>query len=279
MQNIHGPEIKFSCYAAETPFLAMDSAGWTPVDCHPDLWVLECFNGPGIRFRTETSAERVWLPDHWNLYPPGMSYAVRFREPAERYENLWLLFRAAPDLPRNRMVCFADSGKLLWQRVRELHFMRLAGKSVPTGLVRLKMQVLLAELEISFRLAGGEVPAGFVCWDSSSGQSDTLLQRVDWILQKHLRCPPSVTELAGMLNMSVSSFSHRLKEESGWTPVERIRYVRIEHAKKLLLQSAPRDAVRNTVWRLGFRSRQYFCTVFKQETGMTPGEFLHSAGR
>ena len=82
-----------------------------------------------------------------------------------------------------------------------------------------------------------------------------------------------------MLNMSVSSFSHRLKEESGWTPVERIRYVRIEHAKKLLLQSAPRDAVRNTVWRLGFRSRQYFCTVFKQETGMTPGEFLHSAGR
>ena len=76
--------------------------------------------------------------------------------------------------------------------------------------------------------------------------------------------------------MSVSGFSHRLKAESNWAPVDRIRYIRMEHAKKLLKQSAPRDAIRNTAWRLGFRSRQYFCTVFKQETGMTPGEFLRS---
>ena len=276
MQKTVIPELKFSCCAAEAPFQTLDGAGWTPTDCHPGLWVLECFSGPGIGFRTESSAERPWRPDQWNLYPPGMKYAVRFREPERQYENLWLLFQADPAFPHNRVTRFHDPEKSLWQKVRELHCMRLAGDGCPAELRRMKLCALLAELEMSSRRAGEGETADFVRWDAAAARSDTLLQRTDWILQEHLRRPPTVAELAEMLGMSVSSYSHKLRQESGWTPVARIRHVRIEQAKKLLRQSLPRTAIRNTVWHLGFRSRQYFNCVFKRETGMTPGEFLRS---
>lgn len=276
MQNSTKTKLKFSCCVAESPSGLLNCDGWAPADCHPDCWVLECFNGHGISFRTGGKREQIWLPDHWNLYPPGMKYAVRFSNPEKRYENLWLTFLADPALPRHRAIIFRDPGKVLFQKVRELHFMRLAAESAPADLINLKLQSLLTELEISFQRTDESETAAFIQWDKAARNSDTLLDRTDWLLRKHLRCPPSVPELAEMLGMSVSGFSHRLKAESNWTPVERIRYIRMEHAKKLLKQSSPRDAIRNTAWRLGFRSRQYFCTVFKQETGMTPGEFLQS---
>lgn len=276
MQNSTKIKLKFSCCVAESPSGLLNCDGWAPADCHPDCWVLECFNGHGISFRTGGKREQIWLPDHWNLYPPGMKYAVRFSNPEKRYENLWLTFLAAPALPRHRAIIFRDPEKVLFQKVWELHFMRLAAESAPADLINLKLQSLLTELEISFQRTDGSETAEFIQWDKAARNSDTLLDRTDWLLRKHLRCPPSVPELAEMLGMSVSGFSHRLKAESNWTPVERIRYIRMEHAKKLLKQSSPRDAIRNTAWRLGFRSRQYFCTVFKQETGMTPGEFLQS---
>ena len=276
MQNSIKPKLKFSCCVAETPSGLLNRDGWAPADCHPDCWVLECFNGHGIHFRAGGKQEQEWLPDHWNLYPPGMKYAVRFCNPEKRYENLWLTFPAEPALPRHRALTFCDPEKALFQKVRELHFMRLAGELAPADLINLKLQVILTELEISFQRSRENEIIDFIQWDNAAQGNDTLLDRTDWLLRKHLRCPPSVPELAEMLGMSVSGFSHRLKAESNWTPVDRIRYIRMEHAKKLLKQSASRDAIRNTAWRLGFRSRQYFCTVFKQETGMTPGEFLRS---
>ena len=275
MQISTKTKLKFSCCVAESPSGLLNCDGWAPADCHPDYWVLECFNGHGISFRAGGKREQIWLPDHWNLYPPGMKYAVRFSNPEKRYENLWLTFHADPALPRHRAIIFRDPEKVLFQKVRELHFMRLAAESAPADLINLKLQSLLTELEISFQRTDESETAEFIQWDKAARNSDTLLDRTDWLLRKH--CPPSVPELAEMLGMSVSGFSHRLKAESNWTPVARIRYIRMEHAKKLLKQSSPRDAIRNTAWRLGFRSRQYFCTVFKQETGMTPGEFLQSA--
>ena len=273
MQISTKTKLKFSCCVAESPSGLLNCDGWAPADCHPDYWVLECFNGHGISFRAGGKREQIWLPDHWNLYPPGMKYAVRFSNPEKRYENLWLTFLADPALPRHRAIIFCDPEKVLFQKVRELHFMRLAAESAPADLINLKLQSLLTELEISFQRTDESETAEFIQWDKAARNSDTLLDRTDWLLRKHLRCPPSVPELAEMLGMSVSGFSHRLKAESNWTPVERIRYIRMEHAKKLLKQSSPRDAIRNTAWRLGFRSRQYFCTVFKQFTGMMPSEY------
>ena len=275
MQNLPDAELKNSCFTAETPFLPLDADGWAPEDCHPGFWVLECYSGSGIGFRSGDPAETPWLPDQWNLYPPGTRYAVRFREPEQRYENLWLLFRADLNFPTGRVLRFRDRDKLLREKVREIHFMRLAGDMCPAELVRQKLRTLLAELALSLHRAEASGIADFIRWDTlAADRDDNLLQRTDWLLRKHPHHPPTVAELAATLGMSVSGYSHRLKQESGWSPVDRIRYIRIEYAKQLLRQSAPHDAIRHTVWRLGFRSRQYFNYVFKQETGMTPGEFI-----
>ena len=47
--------------------------------------------------------------------------------------------------------------------------------------------------------------------------------------------------------------------------------MKIEEAKRLLDMRS--DSIGNISSRLGYSSQSYFCTVFRQVTGMTPGQY------
>ena len=81
------------------------------------------------------------------------------------------------------------------------------------------------------------------------------------------------------LNQFCMSLMHpenraRFKAETGYTLHEYLIHRRVEEAHRRL--SSTDEDITNIAHNLGFSSSQYFATVFRRETGMTPGEYRDS---
>ena len=82
----------------------------------------------------------------------------------------------------------------------------------------------------------------------------------------------SVSDIAKMCNVSEIYFRKLFREYSGMTPVQFKINKKIEKAKQYLAFEG--KTVRETAEALGFTDVAYFCRVFKQKTGITPGEVM-----
>ncbi len=98
------------------------------------------------------------------------------------------------------------------------------------------------------------------------------LQRI----RSHAAAGLTADALAAGLPLSRSSFERRFRTAIGRSPMREIQRVRIEEAKRLLINSdLTLDAVTR---RSGFTSPQRFYAVFKESTGLTPRLFRLRAG-
>jgi AraC-like DNA-binding protein len=77
-------------------------------------------------------------------------------------------------------------------------------------------------------------------------------------------------ELAGKAHLSLPRFKGVFKAETGLSPWQFIIQTRIEAAQKRL--RGEETPITDIAMDLGFPSSQYFATVFKRVTRMTPGE-------
>lgn len=82
---------------------------------------------------------------------------------------------------------------------------------------------------------------------------------------------PTVKFLAEQVHLSPSYLSDLLKKETGMSAQDHIHHHLIEEAKTTLLHSTA--SVGEVAYALGFEYPQYFSKLFKQKTGVTPGEF------
>lgn len=87
--------------------------------------------------------------------------------------------------------------------------------------------------------------------------------------------PPSPTEFAMELRLSTAYFKDLLKFETGKTLEEYMQFLRLRAAREMLA-STSQSPTHIAAW-LGFPSVQYFCTVFKKLTGLSPIEYRNSA--
>lgn len=90
-------------------------------------------------------------------------------------------------------------------------------------------------------------------------------------IKRHLSSDLSLEFLASRVSLSPFYFSRKFKEETGYSPYQYILTSRINLARFYLKSS--RETVKNIGFSCGFKSEHSFCTAFKNETGMTPGEF------
>ena len=81
----------------------------------------------------------------------------------------------------------------------------------------------------------------------------------------------SVTELAKKAEMSEVYFRRLFRSVTGSSPAKYMINYRVERAKELLIEDYL--TLEEISERCGFSSISYFCRIFKETTGMTPGEF------
>ena len=92
---------------------------------------------------------------------------------------------------------------------------------------------------------------------------------------EHCHEPISVKDLVGVAAMSRRGLHKAFLENIGRTPGQELQRVRIERAKRLLLESDHKVEI--VAGMCGFQSANSFCVAFKQATGMSPKQFRTSS--
>lgn len=100
---------------------------------------------------------------------------------------------------------------------------------------------------------------------------DTIYKSLSYI-KEHYNEEIPIEKLAEISHISVSNLEKTFKKCYGMSPVVYRNTIRIEEAKKLLLNGF---SIAETCIRTGFAGRYYyFCKMFKKYVGISPGKFI-----
>jgi len=91
------------------------------------------------------------------------------------------------------------------------------------------------------------------------------------IIHRHKSRPLRVQDIANELAVSRRFLERRFKRVMGRTLLDEIQQVRLDYAKRLLLETA--HPVATVAEMSGFGTVAYFCYFFHERTGMTPRRF------
>lgn len=102
-----------------------------------------------------------------------------------------------------------------------------------------------------------------------AGIPNQRISRVKQYLVEHYQADLDIKQLAERFNVSRSYLMREFKKETQQTVNQFLTSRRIEVAKSLLTTYSVTD----TAFAVGFNNSNYFSTVFKKETGSTPGQY------
>ena len=77
--------------------------------------------------------------------------------------------------------------------------------------------------------------------------------------------------MAALIGLGTTTFTEKVKNYTGFSPLNYLINIRISEAIKLLKR--PEVHVTDIALDVGFYSSQHFATTFKKLTGYTPREF------
>ncbi|MFN7930343.1 MAG: AraC family transcriptional regulator [Blastocatellia bacterium] len=111
---------------------------------------------------------------------------------------------------------------------------------------------------------------------SRLGIVDRRLRRALEFMHDHCARELSLAEIAGTAYMSEFHFARLFKKITGTTPHAHLAALRLERARKLLLESDL--AITEIGAQVGYQSQSHFTKIFRATTGLTPHAF-RAAGR
>ncbi len=87
----------------------------------------------------------------------------------------------------------------------------------------------------------------------------------------HIKEKLSIPQLAEQVGYTEYYFSHKFKNETGYSVTDYIKHEKIKQAKLLL--SGTKMSIQEISDELSFGSRSYFSSSFQKETGLSPSEY------
>lgn len=90
-------------------------------------------------------------------------------------------------------------------------------------------------------------------------------------VQENLGRDLSLSEVAEYVNLSVGYLSNYFKVKMGTNFTDYLTQLRIEKAKELLMYT--NEKIYRVAELVGYQNSQYFVTMFKRRTGVTPAEY------
>ncbi|WP_432708145.1 helix-turn-helix transcriptional regulator [Pedobacter sp.] len=127
-----------------------------------------------------------------------------------------------------------------------------------------RINAMLAELFIQFT-------RNIINQRTSNRDFPQIFLKLDQTLRQDLAHQWTVEEMASIADMGTTTFTEKVKNYSGFSPLNYLINIRISEAIKQLKKS---DAnITEIALTTGFYSSQHFATTFKKLTGYTPSQF------
>ena len=101
-------------------------------------------------------------------------------------------------------------------------------------------------------------------------ESKPIRQAKQYINEKYYM-PLSLEEVSSQVGFNPAYFSTMFKKEAGMNFLEYLISIRIQQAKRMLLESD--DSIAEITEVVGYNDLKYFSKLFKKTTGLTPSEF------
>jgi len=266
--------------------LRVKARRWTR-HCQRDVWTLDYCGWEGMRCMVGEeggiSAPAPRPPNTWHLYARNVRYREWYEDPSLCREDMWVLFTLREPwrpLRRQEFAAITDPGERIAGHVRLMHAHQQRGRPGAAVVIHGLFTAVLGELAIAAQRGNSGTasdPWRVVPPEEAESEGQRLLDRVDRLVSARLSSPPALDVLAESLAMSVSSLAHRFKAETGMTVVQRIRWLRVREARRLLAR--PGATVKRVAYALGFSSPAYFTRVFTEVSGIRPIAYLQRARR
>jgi len=172
-----------------------------------------------------------------------------------------MLFRSS------RGIDFSDKTK---QAVKDKMFLLSQSHGFITALDFYSILYELATSQGQRYLASSAFDISTFIRESKSRRIDTICKHIESNYSKDI----SLTDVAEIVSMSESSFSHFFKKRTGRSFISYLNDVRIGHATKLLFETT--NSIAEISFLCGFSNISNFNRIFKKIKGQTPSEYRTS---
>ncbi len=186
-----------------------------------------------------------------------VSYIVFNGEAAESLMNYFRLGRSF--VVKTASEAAFGTVNLYFNKIFELLFSTIDTKAARCSGLLYTLFIYIAEM------------ARDVTVDSDDDLSTRFAPMVNYIY-RHIGEDISTAQLAEIMGVSESRMIHLFKKAYDLSPLQAVRKLKMNYAK-LQLSIYPNKKVKEIAEECGFSGTEYFVTVFKRETGMSPTEF------
>jgi transcriptional regulator GlxA family with amidase domain len=104
------------------------------------------------------------------------------------------------------------------------------------------------------------------------GLRGEALHRVMRFVDERLGESISLADLASLAGVSRFHFARQFRVSTGESPMEYRRRMRIERAKRILVQQS--STIAEVAIRLGFADQSHFTRTFRRMVGVSPGHYI-----
>ena len=108
-------------------------------------------------------------------------------------------------------------------------------------------------------------------WLTKAGPMDQRVRKIEQLLRENLNREWSLAELAESVNLSVWRLSHIFRTETGTSPIQYLRELRMNRAKELLETSFL--SVKEIAYHIGINDESHFVRDFKKIYGDPPTRY------
>jgi AraC-like DNA-binding protein len=180
-------------------------------------------------------------------------------------------------LPEGQAILPGQVTEQAWQHACAL-LEHTAGRGVAPMAARSIEQSLLTAILLGLPHSATAELAGL---DVSSLEEPGSAERIrDWLEAYHDQ-PVGVADLATAMNLSVRRVQAICRHHWNQTPMQLLRGIRLDHARRVLLAASPGTAappIAAVASSAGFTRTTRFNAAYRQRFGQTPAQTLTSAG-
>jgi AraC family transcriptional regulator len=209
------------------------------------------------------------IPGDICIYERGAPFQQCWREPGEVLHvalDPLLVVRADPEAANPERIAFVEQHGGVDPQIRHICLALKAELEAGCPGGRLFGETLAAALAVhllqSYRIEARQLQT------YSGGLSKTDLRRAIEHIHDHLEERPTLSDLAGAVNLSPYHFARLFKQSTGRAPHQYVIEARVEEAARLL--RAGNLSVGEVAYRVGFADQSHLTRHFKRRYGLTP---------